>query len=213
MIRIAIAKGRIEDDFNILFERSGFDVTAIRNKQRALLIEVCNGIEVCYVKSVDVVNLVEQGYADLGVVGNDTVAESNCRKNIRNLLDLQVGKCYFALAGKPGMQKDNIKKVASKYPNIAEAYFRRQGLEVDIREMQGSLELAPIIGYADAIVDIVETGETLNANGLVVLDRIARVSTRAISTDRIIESKSEELNRILNPLRDTIEMELECEER
>ena len=205
MIRIAVAKGRIEEDFNKLFKESGFDVSTIENKKRALLIRTCDDIEVCYVKAVDVVNLVEQGFVDLGIVGNDTVAESSFRRDIRDLLNLQVGKCYFALAGRPGVQKSDIRRVASKYPNIAGAYFRRENLEVEIEEMQGSLELAPIIGYADAIVDIVETGETLKANGLVVLDRIAGVSTRVVSTDRVIENKAEELDRVLNPLRAAVE--------
>lgn len=210
MIRIAITKGRIEKDMCKLFKKCGFDVETIENKDRELLIRTKDDIEIIFAKANDIVNFIEYGYADLGVVGKDTLNESTF-DDYNELLDLNIGKCFFALASYPEYKEKTFKerkKIATKYPNIAKQYFNAKQEDVEIIKLEGSVELGPVIGMTDAIVDLVETGSTLKANGLEVIEKISDISTRLISNKESLKYKTKEINNIINRLDSVIKEEM-----
>lgn len=180
-IRIALTKGRLEKDTVALFDRMGLDTATVKNKGRRLILPVGDGLEVVLAKAADVITYVEHGVCDLGVVGKDTIAEYG--GSFYEVLDLGYGRCRFALAAP--QDKDFFagyhgKTIASKYPNVARGYFERRGMDVRIIKIEGSVELAPLLGLSDGIVDIVETGSTLKENGLRVVEDILPVSARLI---------------------------------
>lgn len=180
-IRMALTKGRLEKDTVALFDRMGFDTRAVKEKGRRLILPVGEHLEVVLAKAADVITYVEHGVCDLGVVGKDTIAESG--GSFYEVLDLGFGRCRFALAAPketPFFDGYHVKTVASKYPNVARAYFGRKGLDVRIIKIEGSVELAPLLGLADGIVDIVETGSTLRENGLEVVEDVMPISARLI---------------------------------
>ena len=199
MIRIALTKGRIEEKTVAILERAGYDCSDIRNKGRKLLLSIGDNIEVVLSKSADVITYIEHGVCDIGIVGEDTIMEHG--KTFYELLDLGFGKCRFALSG----LKDNNfydgysnKVIASKYPNVTKNYFNGLGLDVEVVKIEGSVELAPLLGLADAIVDIVETGTTLKENGLEVYEEIANISARLIVNTASIKMKREEINEFID---------------
>jgi len=209
MVKIAITKGRIEKNTCKLFKECGFDVEPIENKDRELLIETKDDIQVIFAKSNDVLTFIEHGIVDLGIVGKDALEESNFI-DYNELLDLNTGKCYFALAGYPDYKNKNFKtrkKIATKYPNIAKRYFSQKQEDVEIIKLEGSVELGPIVGISDAIVDIVETGSTLKANGLEVIERISDISTRLISNKVSLKYKSAEIYNIVDRLHEKVKGE------
>ena len=181
-LRIALTKGRLEKDTVGLLEKIGYDCTAIREKGRKLILPVPDGnIEVVLAKAADVITYVEHGVCDMGIVGKDTIMEMSGK--FFELVDLGFGKCRFALAGKKGdsfYTGYDVKTIASKYPNVTRSFFESKGMDVEIVKIEGSVELAPLLGLSDAIVDIVETGSTLKENGLEVFEDIAPVSARLI---------------------------------
>ena len=181
-LRIALTKGRLQDKSVELFEAMGLDCTAIKNPGRRLIHTIPNyPLEAVLAKAPDVITYVEHGVCDLGIVGKDTILEQG--KSFYEVLDLGFGKCRFALAVKEGTDfygTYKTRRIASKYPNVARAFFAKKGMDVDIIKIEGSVELAPILDLADAIVDIVETGSTLKANGLVPIEDVAQVSARLI---------------------------------
>ena len=200
MLRIAITKGRIEKDTCKLLKACGFDVETIENKNRELLIKTKDDIEMIFVKSNDVLTFIEHGIVDLGIVGKDTLEETNFT-DYNELLDLNIGKCYFALAAYPEYKNKRFKErkiIATKYPNVAKKYFSQMQENVEIIKMEGSVELGPVIGMTDAIVDLVETGSTLKANGLEVIENISSVSTRLIANKVSLKYKSEEIYNIVD---------------
>lgn len=200
MVRIAITKGRIEKDTYKLLKACGFDVEPIENKDRELLIKTKDNIEMIFVKSNDVLTFIEHGIVDLGIVGKDTLEESKFT-DYNELLDLEVGKCYFAVAAYPEYKNKNFverKKIATKYPNIAKKYFNERKESVEIIKMEGSVELGPVIKMTDAIVDIVETGSTLKANGLEIIEKITDISTRLIANKVSLKYKSDEIYNIVD---------------
>lgn len=206
MVRIAITKGRIEKDFCKLLRKCNFDVEPIENKNRELQVKTKDNIEFIFAKSNDVLTFIEHGIADLGVIGKDTL-EENDFDDYNELLDLGVGKCYFALAAYPEYRiKDfnSRKRIATKYPNIAKKYFGNMQENVEIIKLEGSVELGPVIGMTDAIVDLVETGSTLKANGLEVIEKIFDISTRLISNKVSLKYKSEEIYKIIDKLHNVI---------
>ncbi len=212
MVRIAITKGRIEKDFCKLLKKCDFDIAPIENKDRELQIRTQDNIEFIFAKSNDVLTFIEHGIADLGVVGKDTL-EENDFNDYNELLDLNVGKCYFALAAYPNYKDKTFisrKKIATKYPNIAKRYFGNMQENVEIIKLEGSVELGPVIGMTDAIVDIVETGATLKANGLEVIEKILDVSTRLISNKVSLKYKSEEIYNIVDKIHKVIKEESIC---
>jgi len=202
MIRMALTKGRIEKDACKLLKSAGFDIENIENKDRELLIRTDDNIEVIFAKSNDVLTFIKNGIVDLGIVGKDTLDESDFTE-YNELLDLNFGKCYFALASYPEYRTKKHKarkKIATKYPAVAKKYFSKKQEDVEIIKMEGSVELAPVVGLADAIVDIVETGSTLKANGLEVIEKISDVSTRLISNKVSLKYHSEEIYNIVDKL-------------
>lgn len=180
-IRIALTKGRLEKDTVALFDRMGLDTAAVKDKGRRLILPVGDNLEVVLAKAADVITYVEHGVCDLGVVGKDTIAEYG--GSFYEVLDLGYGRCRFALAApkdKDFFAGYHGKTIASKYPNVARSYFERKGMDVRIIKIEGSVELAPLLGLSDGIVDIVETGSTLKENGLQVVEDILPVSARLI---------------------------------
>ena len=182
-LRIALTKGRLEQDTVALLDKIGINCDSVRNKGRKLILPVGNGsIEVVLAKAADVITYVNHGVCDLGVVGKDTILEAG--GSFYELLDLGFGKCRFALAGPAGRDffaGYHTKIIASKYPNVARSYFEGKAMNVRIIKIEGSVELAPLLGLSDAIVDIVETGTTLKENGLAVIDTICQISARLIA--------------------------------
>ena len=212
MVKVAITKGRIERDVCKLLKSAGFDTEPIENKNRKLKVKTKDDIEMVFTKPNDALAFVEQGIVDIAFVGKDTLDESNSF-DYKELLDLNIGKCFFALASFPnykGKEFKNKKRIATKYPNIANKYFSNKREEIEIIKMDGSVELGPVVGMTDAIVDIVETGSTLEANGLVVLDKISDVSTRLITNKNSLKNKSTEIYMIVSKLNDQIERGLVC---
>lgn len=181
-LRIALTKGRLQDKSVQLFEKAGMDCSQIQNPGRRLIHAIENyPMDAVLSKAADVITYVEHGTCDLGIVGKDTIMEQG--GSFYEVMDLGFGKCRFALAVKEGSDFYSTYKtrvIASKYPNVTKAFFAAKGMDVDIIKIEGSVELAPILGLADAIVDIVETGATLKANGLVPIETVAPISARLI---------------------------------
>ena len=181
-LRIAITKGRLLDQSVKLFEQAGLDCAPIKDPGRRLIHAVPNyPLDAVLAKAPDVITYVEHGVCDLGIVGRDTILEKGGA--FYEVLDLGYGKCRFALAVKEGSDfygTYKTRRIASKYPEVTRAFFEKKGMDVDIIKIEGSVELAPILGLTDAIVDIVETGATLKANGLVPIETVAEVSARLI---------------------------------
>ncbi|AGT33420.1 ATP phosphoribosyltransferase [Geobacillus genomosp. 3] len=180
MLTIAMPKGRIFDEALELLRQADYRLPPEFEESRKLVIEVAEEqLRFILAKPMDVVTYVEHGVADLGIAGKDVLMEEE--RNVYELLDLQISRCHLAVAGLPdGKMNEIAPRVATKYPNIASTYFREQGEQVEIIRLNGSIELAPLIGLADRIVDIVSTGQTLRENGLVELERIAEVTSRLI---------------------------------
>lgn len=181
-IRIALTKGRLEKDTLSLFQKLGFNCEQLINKGRKLVLQIPDAnLEVVLAKAADVITYIENGVCDIGVVGKDTIMEYG--GSFFEVTDLGFGKCRFALAGKTDT---NFyagyceKTIATKYPNVARAFFKEKGMDIRIVKIEGSVELAPLLGLSDAIVDIVETGSTLKENGLEVFEDIATISARLI---------------------------------
>lgn len=206
-LRIALTKGRIEDKAVGILEKIGFDVTDLRNKGRRLILTIPGeDIEVVLAKAADVITYVEHGVCDLGVVGEDTIMEHGGR--FYEMADLNFGKCKFALAVKKGSDffaGYGVKTVATKYPNVTRGYFEGMGIDVDIVKIEGSVELAPLVGLADGIVDIVETGTTLKENGLEVFRDVAPVSARLIVNTVSLKLKRERVLEIVDMIKGVIE--------
>lgn len=182
MINIALPKGRLGEKAYGVFEEIGYGCPSIRETNRKLIFEnEENGVRYFWVKPSDVAVYVERGVADVGVVGKDILLEQSA--DVYELLDLGMGKCRMAVAGKKGgrIDTDRTLRVATKFPNIAREYYRKQSLEIEIIELHGSIEIAPILGMSDVIVDIVETGTTLLENDLEPWEDIVAISARLIS--------------------------------
>ena len=191
-ITIALTKGRIEKDTVKLLEKAGFDLSFMAEKGRNLIFESPDKkIRFLLVKAPDVTTYVRHGVADLGVVGKDVLMEHP--SGYLEMLDLNFGLCKFSLASTADYQpKDHKRKrIATKYPTVATDFFNQKGEDVEIISIQGSVEIAPVIGLADAIVDIVETGNTLVANGLQVYEDICRISARLIVNKAALKNNPE----------------------
>ncbi len=207
MIRIALTKGRIEKKAVEMLAAAGYDCSELIEKGRKLIFKLGeDDIEVVLAKAADVITYIEHGVCDVGIVGEDTIMEHG--KWFHELLDLNFGKCKFALAGIKG--KDfyegyTHKIIASKYPNVTKNYFNSKGIDVEIVKIEGSVELAPLLNLADAIVDIVETGSTLRENGLEVYEDVAYISTRLIVNTAAIKLKKAEIDELVERIKAQIE--------
>lgn len=199
-LRIAITKGRLLDKSVALFERAGLDCGPIKDPGRRLIHSVPNyPLDAVLAKAPDVITYVEHGVCDLGIVGKDTILEKGGA--FYEVLDLGFGKCRFALAIKEGSDfygTYKTRRIASKYPEVTRAFFEKKGMDVDIIKIEGSVELAPILGLTDAIVDIVETGATLKANGLVPIETVAEVSARLIVNTASMKLYKNQINDFIS---------------
>lgn len=206
-LKIALTKGRIEKTAVDMFNSVGIDCTEIQNKGRKLIFHNDEfNIDFVLVKAPDVLTYVEHGAVDIGIVGKDTLMEFN--KNFYELLDLKFGKCKFSLAGPKGKnfyEGYNRKKIATKYPNVARSYFKKIGFDIEIIKIEGSVEMAPMLGLSDAIVDIVETGTTLRENGLEVYNDICSISTRLIVNMASLKMKKNEIEDIVDRLKEEVD--------
>lgn len=203
MLAIALTKGRLEKQTVSLLAQSGYGIEALQNKGRALVLpDSKKDINYFLVKAWDCVTYVEHGVADVGVVGKDTLLE--CSDEYYEVMDLGLGKCKFILASLP--KKDVLNqsghiKIGTKYPTVANAYFKNKGMDVEIIKIEGSVELAPILGLCDAIIDIMETGSTLKENGLVVFDTVCEISARVIVNKASFKLKRKEISALLEDLK------------
>lgn len=201
-LRIAVAKGRLEQKTLDLLEFMGMDCSCAADKGRKLIIPIDGGrLEMVLAKAPDIITYVEHGVCDIGIVGKDTIMESG--QSLFEVMDLGFGKCRMVLAtykDKDFYKGFAAKTVATKYPNIARNYFEAKGMDVDIVKIEGSVELAPLLDLADGIVDIVETGSTLKANGLEEKEVIAHLSARLIVNIASMKMRKEEIQSFLNRL-------------
>ncbi|TRZ36987.1 ATP phosphoribosyltransferase [Niallia circulans] len=180
ILTIAMPKGRIFEEAAELLREAGYQLPQEFDDSRKLIIDVEEeNFRFILAKPMDVPTYVEHGVADLGIAGKDVMLEEE--RDIYELLDLKISACYLAVAGLPNTKLNEIApRIATKYPNVAAAYFREQGSQVEIIKLNGSIEIAPIIGLTDRIVDIVSTGKTLVENGLVEYEKIVDITSRLI---------------------------------
>lgn len=199
-IRIALTKGRLEKDTIKLFEKLGFDCEQLHNKGRKLILQIPDAnLEIVLAKAADVITYIEHGVCDMGVVGKDTILEYG--GTFFEVADLGFGRCKFALAGKKG--EDFYagyaeKTIATKYPNVTHQFFESKGMDVKIVKIEGFVELAPLLGLSDAIVDIVETGSTLKENGLEVYEDVTAISARLIVNTVSLKLRKAEIETVIN---------------
>lgn len=198
MLNIALPKGRLGEKVYAMFEKAGFPCPSIRENNRKLIFENEDcGVRYFWVKPSDVAIYVERGAADIGVAGKDILLEYE--PDIYELLDLRIGKCRMAVAAKKDFRDNPARtlRVATKFSNIAGNYYLSQGRDIDIIHLNGSIELAPILGLSDVIVDIVETGTTLKENDLCVVDTVVPISARLIANKAGYKFKNREIDTIV----------------
>ena len=202
MVNVALPKGRLGEKVYAMFEAAGFDCPSIKENNRKLIFEnEETGVRFFWVKPSDVSIYVERGAADLGVAGKDILLEY--RPDVYELIDLHIGRCRMAVASMMGFRDDPEKtlRVATKFPNIARSYYKSRCRDIDIIKLNGSIELAPILGLSDVIVDIVETGTTLKENELVPYETIVPISARLISNKVSYKFKYPEIAAIIAGLK------------
>ncbi|MBQ4270236.1 MAG: ATP phosphoribosyltransferase [Clostridiales bacterium] len=211
MLTIALSKGRLAEQAIELLERAGYDCTAAKEKSRKLILEdEKTGLRFIMAKPADVPTYVEYGAADLGVVGKDTLLEEG--RQLYEVIDLGFGKCRMCVAGPKELKDGKLdkipnKRVGTKYPNITRAYFEGVKKEsVEIIKLNGSVELAPLIGLSEVIVDIVESGRTLYENGLDVIETIADISARVVVNRVSMKMKSDEITPMIEKLKTQVEI-------
>ncbi len=205
MLNVALPKGRLGEKVYDMFEHSGYKCPEIRENGRKLIFENKEaGIRYFWVKPSDVSIYVERGAADIGVAGKDILLEYS--PDVYELLDLNIGKCRMTVAAKRGFFDDRKKtlRVATKFVEIAKSYYSSKCREIDIIKLNGSIELAPILGLSDVIVDIVETGTTLKENNLEVVDTIVPISARLIANKSSYKFKTEEMECLIRALSEMI---------
>lgn len=199
-IHIALAKGRIHKVVMKYLQESGYDFPTYSEDSRKLIFEDKNGdIKITLVKSPDVAVYVERGAADVGIVGKDVLIEEAPGADVYEVMDLGIGRCRMAVAGIAGKKIDMNRRltIGTKYPRIARGFFEAHHHSVDIIKLNGSVELAPLVGLSDVIVDIVETGNTLKANGLEVLQYFMDFSARMICNPVSFKMKYPEIQTLM----------------
>lgn len=201
MLNIALPKGRLGEKVYAMFKAAGFECPSIEETNRKLIFENPEkGVRYFWVKPSDVAIYVERGAADIGVAGKDILLEY--RPEVYELLDLNVGKCRMAVAAKKDFRDDKNRtlKVATKFSNIALDYYTSKGRDIDVIHLNGSIEIAPILGLSDVIVDIVETGTTLKENQLEVFETIVPISARLIANKAGFKFKNEMIQAVMSGL-------------
>lgn len=200
-VNVALPKGRLGEKVYAMFEKAGYECPAIKEQNRKLIFENENaGIRYFWVKPSDVAIYVERGAADIGVAGKDILLEY--KPDVYELLDLNIGKCRMAVAAKKDFRDnaDRTLRVATKFTEITREYYAKKCRDIDIIHLNGSIELAPILGLSDVIVDIVETGTTLKENELEVYENIVPISARLISNKASFKFKTLEIEKITKAL-------------
>ena len=204
MITLALSKGRIFDDILPLLKSAGIEVLDDPEKSRKLILDTNQpDLRVVLVRATDVPTYVQYGGADIGVVGKDTLLESGSQ-GLYQPLDLQIAQCHMAVAAPAGFDYQKAVRqgsritVATKYTTIARNFFAEKGVHVDLIKLYGSMELAPLTGMADAIVDLVSTGKTLKANNLVEVEHIMDISSRLVVNQAALKLKTAPIRRIID---------------
>ncbi len=199
-VTIAVPKGRVIRALSPLFERAGIDPSPLLGDDRRLVRESADGkLRFLLLKPDDVPTYVEYGAAELGVSGRDTLGER--RYDLYQSVDLGVGKCRLVVAGVDGAKVPAVPRVATKYPRLAAEHFAAHGIQAEIIYVQGSVELAPLVGLADLIVDLVESGATLKDNGLVERETIAPISSVLVANPALYKLRYEEIEPLVSRLR------------
>ncbi len=199
MLKVAMPKGRIYKQASKLFLQAGIPIPDDFDDSRKLIIPVPEaGMEFIMAKPVDVPTYVEYGVADIGVVGKDVLLED--QRHVYELLDLGIARCRMSVIGLPNWEPTLHPRVATKYPNIASRFFRENGQQVEVIKLNGSIELAPLIGLADRIVDMVESGQTIRDNGLVEMQEIFGITSRLIANRVSYRMKNESIQRLCDRL-------------
>ena len=205
MLNIALPKGRLGDQVYKMLSSIGYECAAIYEDNRKLVFESPeNGVRYLLVKPSDVAIYVEHGAADVGIVGKDILLDS--KPDVYELLDLNIGKCRLAVDGPNDYieDRDNVLRVATKFANVAKEYYSSINREIEIIKLNGSIELAPILGLSDVIVDIVESGKTLKENNLRVLTTIVPVSARFIANRSSYLFKAEAIQKMMTGLQEVL---------
>ena len=206
MINVALPKGRLGKEVYELFERAGYECPELLEDNRKLIFENAEKqVRYFWVKPTDVTKYVERGAADIGIAGKDILLEYE--PDVYELLDMRMGKCRMAVAVPAGYHRnpERTLRVATKFPNIARNFYAKENRDIDIIKLHGSIELAPIVGLSDVIVDIVETGKTLVENDLEVLETVVPISARMIANKASFGFKSEQIEEIRNALQEILE--------
>ncbi|CRF28866.1 Probable ATP phosphoribosyltransferase [Mycobacterium tuberculosis] len=203
LLKVAMPKGRIYKQASKLFREAGLAIPEDADDSRKLIIAVPEArMEFIMAKPVDVPTYVEYGVADIGVVGKDVLMEEN--RDVYELLDLGIARCRMSVIGLPDWQPVLNPRVATKYPNVASQYFRERGQQVEVIKLNGSIELAPLIGLADRIVDMVETGGTIKENGLAEHERIFEITSRLIANRVSYRMKNAAIQELCDRLQPVI---------
>lgn len=208
MLNVALPKGRLGEKVYAMFESAGYECPSIKENNRKLIFEnEEKQVRYFWVKPSDVSIYVERGAADIGVAGKDILLEYE--PNVYELIDLDIGKCHMAVAGPKDFTDDGTRtlRVATKFTNIAANYYDSIGRDIDIIKLNGSIEIAPILGLSDVIVDIVETGTTLRENNLEVKTKILPISARFIANKSAYNFKREQIDKIVASIKDQIKSE------
>ena len=207
ILNVALPKGRLGEKVYDMFEKAGFPCPSIKENNRKLIFENSEvGVRYFWVKPSDVAIYVERGAADIGVAGKDILLEY--KPDVYELLDLKMGKCDMCVASMADFKDDRSKtlRVATKFSNIAKAHYSSLGRDIDIIHLNGSIEIAPILGLSDVIVDIVETGTTLKENNLVVLEKFLPISARLIANKANYKFKNNQIDKIMRSLAEQTEL-------
>lgn len=206
VINIALPKGRLGEKVYALLAQAGYPCPELLEDNRRLTFEnEAAGVRYFWVKPSDVAVYVERGATDLGIAGKDILLEY--QPDVYELLDLGMGKCRMCVAGPKDFQDDHarILRVATKFPGIARAYYNARSREIDLIHLNGSIELAPILGLSDVIVDIVETGKTLRENGLAVHDEIVPISARLVANKSSYKFKGGEIRELIRRMKEVVQ--------
>ncbi len=205
MLNIALPKGRLGDRVYAMLREAGYGCPEMEHPDRRLVFENTEaGVRYFWVKPSDVTIYVERGAADVGIAGKDILLEH--RPELYELLDLKTGICRMAVAGPKGFidRRERTLRVATKFPHIAGSFYAGKSRDIELIELHGSIELAPLLGLSDVIVDIVETGKTLRENGLEVLDTVCDISARLVANPSSYRFQTREIQKLVSRLADRI---------
>ena len=212
MLTVALPKGRIQKDTMKLLKGIGISCPEMEEGSRKLIFELPDKMmRFMVVRATDVPTYVEHGAADIGVVGKDTLMEQG--KDLYEPLDLKIGYCRMIVAEAKELQRRDKPsewthiRIATKFPNITEEYFRKKGIQVEMIKLYGSIELAPLVGLSERIVDLVSTGETLKQNGLVEVEQIMEVTSRLIVNRASLKTRYERINKLIGSLKEVLDRE------